>query len=153
VNGRFAIWSPQGSSNALSVKLAILYMEQYLVNPQVRAAPWVVSDDFVSYIHLAELFAFIGMSDTARQLEMAIRRGMRERPLEAEEVCKIWARENVRFPSRYANAMADNIFTFTCVAKVELFLTEYDIEPTKTYKQGIEQRIQQMAETIEEPAE
>jgi hypothetical protein len=27
VNGRFAIWLPQGSSNALSVKLAILYME------------------------------------------------------------------------------------------------------------------------------
>jgi hypothetical protein len=47
--------------------------------------------------------------------------------------------------------MADNILTFTCVPKVEMFLAEYDIEPTKTYKQRIKHGIQRRADMIEEP--
>jgi hypothetical protein len=38
VRGCFAIRMPQGFSNALSVKLAVLYMEQYLLNPRARSA-------------------------------------------------------------------------------------------------------------------
>jgi hypothetical protein len=152
VHGRFAIRLPQGFSNALSVKLAVLYMEQYLLNPQVRVAPWIVRNDFVTYICLSELFEFIGMSVTARQLEIAIITGMRGHPLEAEQVGKIWAREKKQYPSRYAETMADNIFTFSCPAKVEDFLTEYDMEPTETYEQRIKQVIQQRVNMLEEPA-
>jgi hypothetical protein len=46
VRGRFAICLPPGFSNALSVKLAVLYM----LNSRARSAPWRTSDDFVSYI-------------------------------------------------------------------------------------------------------
>jgi hypothetical protein len=106
----------------------------------------------VSYIQLAELFAVIGMLDTARKLEMSILTSIQEQPLEAEQVSKIWARESKQFPSRYAETMTDNILTFTCVPKVEMFLAEYDIEPTKTYEQRIKHGIQQRADTVEEPA-
>jgi hypothetical protein len=148
---RFVIHLPQSSSNALSVKLVILFMEQYLINPGVRIAPWIINDDFISYIDLAQLFEFIGMSEAAGQLEIAIIRSMRERPLDAEEVSKIWARENAHIPSRYAKAMAENIFTFTCVAEVEMFLTQYDIEPAKTYEQRFKQVRQRRADMVGEP--
>jgi hypothetical protein len=126
-------------------------MEQYLINPGVRIAPWIINDDFISYIDLAQLFEFIGMSEAAGQLEIAIIRSMRERPLDAEEVSKIWARENAHIPSRYAKAMAENIFTFTCVAEVEMFLTQYDIEPAKTYEQRFKQVRQRRADMVGEP--
>jgi hypothetical protein len=109
----------------------------------------MINDDFTSYIDLAQLFEFIGVSGATGQLEIAIIRGMRERPLDAEEVSKIWARENAHFPSRYAKAMADNISTFTCVAEVEMFLTQYDVEPTETYEQRIKEGIQRRADMIE----
>jgi hypothetical protein len=93
VHGQFVIRLPQGFSNALSVKLAVLYMEQYLLNPLVRGAPWIVRDNFVTYIYLSELFEFIGMSVTARQLEIAITTGMRRHPLEAEQVVNLGSRK------------------------------------------------------------
>lgn len=123
-HGRFAICLPEGFSNVLAVKLAVLYMEQYLLNPRVRDAPWKISDDFASYIYLAELFSFIGMLHAARELDVAILRTMRERLLGVDQIRGIWAREHAQNPSRYAEAMADNIFTFTYVAEIEHFLTE-----------------------------
>ena len=152
MHDRFAICLPDGFSNVLAVKLAVLYMEQCLLNPRVREAPWKVSGDFVSYIHLAELFAVIGMPQTARELETAIMKSLRERPLEAEYIRSIWARENARYPSKYAEAMADNIFTFICVAKIELFLVEFDIEPAHTYEERVKGGIQRLADTYTEPA-
>ncbi|KAJ4378976.1 hypothetical protein N0V86_005853 [Didymella sp. IMI 355093] len=62
LDGRFVIRLPEGFSNVLAVKLAVLYMEQYLPSPEVRSAPWKVEEDLATYIHLAELFAFMGMS-------------------------------------------------------------------------------------------
>jgi hypothetical protein len=139
--GHLAVCLPEGHTNALAVKLAVLYMEQYLLNPRVRDVPWKVVDDFPSYIYLAELFAFVGMPHVASKVEAAIVRRMRERPLQFDHICGIWAREDVQHPSRYAEAMADNIFTFTCVAEIEHFLLTYDIEPMKTYKECIEDGI------------
>lgn len=53
MHGRFVIRLPGGFSNALAVKLAVLYMEQYLLSPQVRTAPWKVEDDIPTLIYLA----------------------------------------------------------------------------------------------------
>jgi hypothetical protein len=38
--------------------------------------------------------------------------------------------------------MAGNIMTFLCVPQMVRFLVEYDIEPEKTYKWRLEQRLQ-----------
>lgn len=78
LHGRFVIQLPQGFSNVLAVKLAVLYMEQYLLNSRVRSAPWKAEDDLVTYVYLAELFAFIGMLGASRDVEEAIFRRFRE---------------------------------------------------------------------------
>ncbi|KAH7073481.1 hypothetical protein BKA63DRAFT_444578 [Paraphoma chrysanthemicola] len=140
MHGQLAICLPQGFCNVLAVKLAVLYMEQFLSDERVREAPWKVCDDFQSYIALAGLFAFIGMQEAACRLEGAVLRVMRERPLRVEHIRAIWDRENALHPSRYAKMMADNILTFACVARIELFLVEHDIEPGKTYKGCIDGR-------------
>ncbi|KAH7089960.1 hypothetical protein FB567DRAFT_438781 [Paraphoma chrysanthemicola] len=150
MHGQLAICLPQGFCNVLAVKLAVLYMEQFLLDDRVREAPWKVVRDFQSYIALAELFAFIGMQEAAHRLEGAILRAMRERPLRVEHIRAIWDRENALHPSRYAKVMADNILTFACVAKIELFLVEYDIKPGKTYKGRVEDGIRRMADSWQE---
>lgn len=39
LHGRFVIRLPDGFSNALAVKLAVVCMEQYLLSPKLRTAP------------------------------------------------------------------------------------------------------------------
>jgi hypothetical protein len=98
IKGSFAVCLSEGFTNALTVKLAVLYMEQYLLSPRVRDMPWKVSDDFASYICLAELFAYIGMSQATSKLKIAIIQGMRERPLDVEQIRGILAREQAHRP-------------------------------------------------------
>jgi hypothetical protein len=152
MHGCLAVCLPEGLSNVLAAKLAVLCMEQYLLSPIVRHAPWKVSDDFASYIYFAKLFAFVGMLQAARELEAAIFRGLRERPLNIEKIRGIRGRENAQHPSLYAEVMADNIFTFTCVAKIELLLVEYDVEPARTYKERIKEDLQKRGDTSSKPA-
>ncbi|KAH5514229.1 hypothetical protein HBI52_113250 [Parastagonospora nodorum] len=151
IQGSFAVCLPDGFTNALTVKLAVLYMEQYLLSPRVRDVPWKVSDDFASYICLAELFAYSGMSQATYKLEIAIIQGIRERPLDVEQIRGTLAREQARRPSRYAETLANNIFTFTCVAKIELFMLEYEVEPAKSYEDRVKGGIQRRAATISKP--
>jgi hypothetical protein len=145
-HGGLAICLPEGFSNALAVKLAVLYTEQYLLDPKVRDAPWHVRDDFALYIDLAELFKFIGMSHAARKLETAIIGRVRETSLNISQICQIWSREYTQQPSRYAEAMADNIFTFICMAEIEHFRIEYDTEPTKRCEERIKAAMKREAE-------
>ncbi|KAH3976703.1 hypothetical protein HBI70_033810 [Parastagonospora nodorum] len=114
----FAVCLLDGFTNALTVKLAVLYMEQYLLSPRVRDVPW---------------------------------KGMRERPLDVEQIRGTLAREQARRPSRYAETLANNIFTFTCVAKIELFMLEYEVEPAKSYEDRVKGGIQRRAATISKP--
>jgi hypothetical protein len=150
MHGRLAVCLPQGFCNALAVKLAILYMEQFLLDPRVRKALWKVCDDFQSYIALAELLAIIGMPETAKKLEGAILRAMRERPLRVEHIRAVWNRENALYPSHYAEAMADNILTFACVAKIEHFLAEHDVNPVKSYGERIKEGIRRLTDRWQE---
>jgi hypothetical protein len=144
LDGRFVIRLPEGFSNALAVKLAVLYMEQYLLSPKVRSAPWKVKDDVATYIYLAELFAFIGMSKISQDLEGSILSRFRESPLQIEGIRAIWGRDNHDHPSRYIEAMADNIVTFMCVPKLHLFAIEHDIEPEETYEEVIKKKMKRM---------
>jgi hypothetical protein len=84
-------------SNALVVKLAVSYMEQFLLDVRVRIryAGWRVRVDVTGYIYLTKLFAFIGMPSVARELEIAILRRFQERPLSIEQIRFLWGRENV----------------------------------------------------------
>ncbi|KAH6642597.1 hypothetical protein C7974DRAFT_385748 [Boeremia exigua] len=144
LDGRFIIRLPQGFSNVLAVKLAVLYMEQHLLNPRIGSAPWKVGDDVATYIYLAELFAFIGMPDTSQKIERAVLRRFRGPSLQIEQIRAIWGRDNHTTPSRYAEAMADNIITFMCVPKMHLFAIEYDIDPDQTYEQVVKKAIRRM---------
>jgi hypothetical protein len=81
VNGILAVRLSNGISNSLSVKLAVLYMEQYLLTPEVHDAPWRVRGNIASYIYLAELFTFIGMPETCLNLENTILCRRQEYPL------------------------------------------------------------------------
>jgi len=151
IQGSFAICLSEGFTNTLTVKLAVLYMEQYLLSPRVREAPWKVRDDFAMYIYLAELFAYIGMSQAASGLEIAIIRGMREKALDVEQIRGILAREQAHRPSRYAETLADNIFTFAYVGTIELFTLQYDIEPDQLYGERVNGEIQRRATPIQKP--
>jgi hypothetical protein len=144
LGGRFVIRLPQGFSNVLAVKLAVLYMEQYMLNPKIRTAPWKVEGDIVTYIYVAELFAFIGMSDASKELKDAIFRRFRESSLQVEQIHAIWGRDNHVQPSRYVEAMADNIATFMCVPKMQLFVLEHDVEPETTYEELVKRKMKSM---------
>lgn len=135
VQGHEAVCLPDGSGNVLAVKLAVMYMEQYIIEIKFRQAPWKVEDGFVDYIYLAELFGLIGMSNAALKLQAAILQGIQRKPLKIYHIRAIWERENPEQPSRYAKAIAANIFTFAWVSKIENFLTEYDTNTIKTYRQ------------------
>ncbi|KAF3053678.1 hypothetical protein E8E11_010997 [Didymella keratinophila] len=141
MDGRFIVRLPDGFSKALAVKLAVLYMEQYLLSPKLRTAPSKVEDDIPTHIYLAELFAYIGMSKVSRDLEDSILRRFREAPLPVEEIRAIWSRDNHTHPSRYIEAMADNIVTFMCVPKLHLFAIEHEIEPEETYKEVVKKKM------------
>lgn len=148
--GSFAACLPEGFNNALAVKLAVLYMELYLLSPEVRDAPWKVSNDFALYIYPSEMFAYIGMPQAASRLDIAIIQSMWERPLDVEQIRRILARECVQHQSGYAETLADNMFTFTCAAKIELFMREYDIKPTKAYEDRVNGGIKKRAMTSEQ---
>lgn len=150
LDGRFVIRLPEGFSNVLAVKLAVLYMKQYLLSPKVRTAPWKVEDDIATYIYLAELFAFIGMSDVSRDIEKSILRRFRESPLQVDEIRAIWGRDNHVHPSRYIEAMADNIVTFMCVPKLHLFAIEHDVEPEETYEEVVKKKMKRMKDAYPE---
>jgi hypothetical protein len=107
VHGRLAVRLPQRLTNALTVKPAILYMEQYFLDPRIRSAPWKVNDDFATYISLAKLFAYIGMPHAEQAVEMAVMRRIQEAPLRVRQMRQIWMREITRAPSRYAESLAD----------------------------------------------
>jgi hypothetical protein len=49
--------------------------------------------------------------------------------------------------------MADNIFTFNRVPKIELFFEEYDVSLTKTYGQRIKQDTKLKEDMNLDPAE
>lgn len=144
LHGRFVIRLPQGFSNMLAVKLGVLYMEQYLFNPKFREAPWKVDDDIATYIYLAELFAWIGMPKPSQELQAAIFRRLRESQLQVEQIRAIWGRDNHAWPSRYVEAMADNIITFMCIPKLTLFAMEHDIEPKERYERTVKKTLRRM---------
>ncbi|KAL1655089.1 hypothetical protein SLS61_002399 [Didymella pomorum] len=150
MHGRFVIRLPGGFSNALAVKLAVLYMEQYLLSPQVCTAPWKVEDDIPTLIYLAELFAYICMSKLSRDLEDSILRRFRESPLHVEDIRAIWNRDSHTCPSRYIEAMADNIVTFVCIQKLPLFAQEHDIEPKNTYEGVVKKKMKRMKDAYPE---
>jgi hypothetical protein len=152
-HGSLAVRLPHGHSNALAVKLAVLYMERYLLDPGVRDAPWRVRGDIASYIYLAELFAFVGMSEVALKLETAILRRLQEYPLRIDQVLAIWGRENKLHPSRWVYVMADNIMTFLCVPRIERFRINCDIEQEETYKERLEKRLQHTTDCYPETDE
>jgi hypothetical protein len=152
-HGSLAIRLPHGHSNALAVKLAVLYMERYLIDTGVRNAPWRVRGPIASYIYLAELFAFIGMSQAALDLEKAILCRLQEHPLRIDQILAIWGRENKLNPSKWVYAMADNIMTFLCVPKIEHFRVEYDIELEETYEERLEKRLQHTTDCYPETDE
>lgn len=144
-NGRWVIQLPEGFSNALSVKLAVLYMEEYVQHPEFRQADWRVGDDIFSYICLAELFERIGMPKDTGKLEDAIFRRFREKPLRIEQIRAIWAREKQNGMLKYAEALADNIFTFMCVPKIERLLAEHDIGAKENYEQRVSRKLRYLA--------
>ncbi|KAF3034904.1 hypothetical protein E8E12_005252 [Didymella heteroderae] len=144
MDGRFVVRLPEGFSNVLTVKLAVLYMEQYLLNPKVRTAPWKVGEEVAMYIYLAELFALIGMPRVSRDVEGSILHRLRESPLQIEDICAIWSRDNHNHPSRYIEAMADNIATFMCVPTLDLFGMEHDMEPEEIYEEVIKKKMKRM---------
>ncbi|KAJ4340600.1 hypothetical protein N0V95_007448 [Ascochyta clinopodiicola] len=150
LDGRFVIRLLQGFSNVLAVKLAVLYMEQYLLSSRIRNAPWKVDGEIVTYIYLAELFAFIGMPDTSRELETAIFCRFQEVPLQVEQIRAIWNRDNHVQPSKYVEAMANNIVTFMCVPKLHLFAIEHDIEPEETYELVVRKTLKRMKDAYPE---
>jgi hypothetical protein len=88
-HGSFAVRLPHGLSNALAVKLAVLYMERYLLHSEVRDAPCRVRGDIASYIYVAELFAFVGMPDAALNLETAILCHLQEHPVRFDQILAI----------------------------------------------------------------
>jgi hypothetical protein len=153
LDGRFVIRLPDGFSNALAVKLAVLYMEQYLLNPKVRTAPWKVEGDITTYIYLAELLARISMSKVSQDLVGSILRRFRESSLQVEDIRAIWNRDNHTQPSRYIEAMADNIVTFMCIPKLHLFAIEHDIEPKETYEEVVKKRLKSMEDAYAEKEE
>lgn len=138
---------PEGFSNILVVKLAVLYMEQYLVSTR-KSAPhrgrWKVEDDIATYIYLAELFSFVGMEKASRDLEGSILRRLRNSPLQIEDIRAIWNRDNYTHPSRYIKAMADNIVTFMYVPRLHLFAIQHDIEPEETYEEVVQNKMKRM---------
>lgn len=144
LGGRFVIKLPHRFSNVLAVKLAVLYMEQYLLSPRIRTAPWRVEDDIATYIYLAELFAFIGLLDASRGVEEALFRRFQESPLQVEQIRAIWGRDNHVQPSKYVEAMADNIVTFSCIPKMHLFALDHDIEPEETYEEVVKKTMKRM---------
>ena len=150
MDGRFVIRLLDGFSNALAVKLAVLYMEQYLLSPKLRSAPWKVEDDIPTHIYLAELFAYIGMSKVSQNLEDSILRRFRESPLQVEDIRAIWNRDNHTHPSRYIEAMADNIVTFMCIPKLHLFAIEHDFEPEETYEEVVRKKMKRMKDAYPE---
>ncbi|UPX18194.1 uncharacterized protein EKO05_0008500 [Ascochyta rabiei] len=150
LDGRFVIRLPQGFSNVLAVKLAVLYMEQYLLSSRIRNAPWKVEGDIATYIYLAELFAFIGMPDVSRELEKSIFSRFQEVPLQVEQIRAVWNRDNHVQPSRYVEAMADNIVTFMCVPKLHLFAIEHDIEPEQSYELVVRKTLKRMKDAYPE---
>jgi hypothetical protein len=87
VNGTLAVRLPHGFSISLSFKLAVLYMEQYLLRPDVHDTPWRVRGDIAAYIHLADLFEFVGMSEAALDLENGILCRLQEYPLRFAQNC------------------------------------------------------------------
>lgn len=132
VKGCLAVRLPQRLTNALTIKLAILYMEQFLLDSRTRSAPWKVNDDFATYISLAELFAYIGMPQAAHGVETAVMRRIQEAPLEVQHMRQIWMRENTLAPSRYAESLADNILTFACPPKIKRFMAAFGVETVPT---------------------
>ena len=100
VNGSLAVRLPQGFSNSLTVKLAVLYMEQCLLTPAVRDASWRVHGDIASHINLAEFFAFVEMPEAAFDLETGILCRLQEHPLRFDQICAVWARDSKLHPSK-----------------------------------------------------
>ncbi|KAF2118771.1 hypothetical protein BDV96DRAFT_487978 [Lophiotrema nucula] len=125
-NAQFAIKIPNGVSNVLSVKLAVIYMEEFVMDPRFRLAKWKVRGDVTTYIHLTELFVFIGMKKEARGLKGAIARRMASLPLRLEQVRGIWGRENKEKPSAYSTLMARNLFTFSGILQIERYMKIFD---------------------------
>jgi hypothetical protein len=54
------------------------------------------------------------------------------------------------YPSHYAEAMADNILTFACVAKIEHLLAEHDVNPVKSYGERIKEGIRRLTDRWQE---
>lgn len=143
-DGRFVVRLPQGFSNVLTVKLAVLYMEECMLSPNIQNVSWKVEDDIATYIYLAELFAVIGRPDIGRDVEGAILRRFHQAPLPVEQVRAIWGRDNRIHPSKYVEAMADNIMTFLCVPKLHLFALEHEIDPDQSYEDVVKKRMKGM---------
>jgi hypothetical protein len=166
-NSQFLVQLPHGFSNVLSVKLAVGYMEECVLHPHFRSAPWKIPaySSLCDYISLAELFSYIGCEDEAKKLERAFVRRLKEAPLSMEQVRNIWGRENLAHPSKYAEAMARNIATWLCVPRLEVWMAQWDLswdiaEGKSTYKkqtdgewgdggyaEGVEKKIRELAET------
>ncbi|KAF2179057.1 hypothetical protein K469DRAFT_674710 [Zopfia rhizophila CBS 207.26] len=121
-DGRFIVRLPHGITNALAMKLAVLYMEEYTLDPYFRATDWKVRGDIAPYMDLAHTFSYIGMQAQADQLNAAIFLHMRKLPMRVNQIRGIWGRENRMYPSQYAEAMADNILTFSYTPEEDPFL-------------------------------
>jgi hypothetical protein len=148
LNGRFVLRLPHGLVPVVAVKLAVLYMEQCLVTPQMLGIPWEVRGEVVDYICLSQLLAFIGMSTAAQKMHAAIQTRLRERSLRFEQIQSIWNWEKVAQPSKYSKALAENILNHRCVPLIELFDPRSDIGLTVTYQKHVQRRMYEIAHTI-----
>ncbi|KAF1952059.1 hypothetical protein CC80DRAFT_423379 [Byssothecium circinans] len=149
--GELAIKFPEGFSNVLSVKLAIQYMENYVIHSRFRGLPWKVRGDISTYIFIAEVFGRIDEFGFAHQaLKTAIMRRLYEMPLSKEQVSLIWMRETPNMPSRYARALATNIATYSCVTGLERLKLEWDVEPGEGLEERVEKRIAALAARLPE---
>lgn len=97
---------------------------------------------------MAELFAYIGVSKVSRGLQESILRRFRESPLQFEDIRTIWNRDNRTHPSRYTEAMADNIVNFMCIPKLQVFAINHDIDPNETYKEVVMKKMKRMNEAF-----
>jgi hypothetical protein len=168
-NSRFVVQLPHGFSNVLSVKLAVGYMEECVLQPRFRSSPWQIPaySSLCDYISLAELFAYIGCAKEAKTLEQALVRRLKEAPLRMEQIRSIWGRENPLHPSKYAEAMARNIVTWFCVPRLEAWMAQWDLgwdvaksestyvkcgsiaDGDGVYAEVVVKRIRELAETYE----
>lgn len=119
--------------------------ETCLVEPRVLGISWSVRGDVVDYIFLSRVFALIGMSTAAQKVHTTILTRPRERALRFVEIEAIWNLEKTAQVSKYSKALAENMFSNSCVLLVELVGFQSNIGPTETCQQRVQRWMYEIA--------